>query len=94
MAGVVLEDQAEVESLAERIREAIASVSLAGNAGPIPLHCSIGMAMSDPDTNTVESLIQRADAALYLAKRRGRDQAVWHERPGASDASSGAQGPP
>lgn len=94
VAGVVIEDRDEVESLAQRIREAIASVSLASSAGRIPLRCSIGMAMSGPETTTVESLIQRADAALYLAKRRGRDRAVWDERPDTRDASTGATTPP
>jgi diguanylate cyclase (GGDEF)-like protein len=72
-------DREQVQILAERIRTAVAAQQLFGPAGRIPLHCSIGMALSGPDVTTVDALIKRADSALYRAKRRGRDQVAWAE---------------
>jgi PleD family two-component response regulator len=39
--------------------------------------CSIGVAQSEPGDRTVESLIDRADHALYVAKANGRGQVKW-----------------
>jgi diguanylate cyclase (GGDEF)-like protein len=78
----------EVERLAERILEAVGARSVDTLSGPIPLQCSIGMAMSDADVTTVDALIHRADAALYEAKRRGRDRAVWADEGGMRSAAA------
>jgi diguanylate cyclase (GGDEF)-like protein len=39
-------------------------------------HCSvsIGIAVSQAPDDTVDQLLARADAALYLAKAKGRDR--------------------
>jgi diguanylate cyclase (GGDEF)-like protein len=77
----------EVQLLAERIRAAVADQVLFGRHGPVSLHCSIGMAMSDAHVTTVDALIHRADSALYLAKGRGRNQVAWAD---ATDTAAGA----
>jgi GGDEF domain-containing protein len=43
------------------------------------LGCSIGVAVSGPSDATVLGLIQRADHALYEAKKYGRGQVRWFE---------------
>jgi diguanylate cyclase (GGDEF)-like protein len=80
LVASIVGDRVEVQLLAERIREAVAAQQLFGRNGPIPLHCSIGMALSDRAVGTVDALIHRADSALYLAKGRGRDQVAWADR--------------
>ncbi|MDZ7678080.1 MAG: sensor domain-containing diguanylate cyclase [Acidimicrobiales bacterium] len=76
VAGAVADDAGEVEGLAERIRDAIGSTRLGTVDGPIGLHCSIGMALSLPG-DSVDLLVQRADAAMYDAKKQGRDRIAW-----------------
>lgn len=60
-------------TLAERIRSAIAAMSVDG----LQVTVSIGVAgISETGTTSPESLIERADDALYEAKRAGRNQVV------------------
>jgi len=40
---------------------------------PELLTCSMGVAVFPEDARTVETLIERADAALYLSKSRGKN---------------------
>lgn len=61
--------------IAERIRQSIARMDFSNNKGQLQVTTSIGCATMHLDDN-VESLVQRADEALYLAKRRGRDRVV------------------
>ena len=64
--------------LAERLRSAVQALPLVvgGRGGTINLTLSIGVATSPEHGTTVESLFAAADAALYEAKRRGRNRAV------------------
>ena len=68
----------EIVAFAERIRTAVAlqSVEVAGGEA-VPLHCSIGVALSGPGTETAAALVRAADEAMYLAKHAGRDQVAW-----------------
>lgn len=63
---------------AERLRRKVVGAPLVGvcDRGPVPLAVSIGVAELDPDEDTVGTLIQRADQALYSAKSGGRNQVV------------------
>ena len=67
-------DAAAAIPIAQRILERVAAVSVAGFGTPIRLTCSIGVAASDTLGVWGEHLIARADAAVYVAKRQGRNQ--------------------
>ena len=60
-------------SIAERIRERVAGVRVEGFGLPIRLTCSIGVAASDTLGVWGQHLIAQADAAVYAAKRAGRN---------------------
>ena len=61
-------------AIAERIRERVANVRVDGYGAPIRLTCSIGVAASDALGVWGEHLLERADAAVYVAKRAGRNR--------------------
>jgi diguanylate cyclase (GGDEF)-like protein len=84
VAGTTLEGPAEAKQLAERIRQAVAGQELVSPDGRVPLHCSIGVALAGEQkesVDSVDSLVRRADAALYAAKRGGRDRVAFHGDP-------------
>jgi len=65
-------DGARTSRLAERIRQQVArSVTVVGGQR-IEVACSIGVAVSEQSDVSVDSLMHRADQALYLAKAEGR----------------------
>ena len=67
-------DISRAMEVAERLRVAIASCPIDISQGTVDLTVSIGVAALDTDGNmAVESLLDRADKALYAAKREGRD---------------------
>jgi diguanylate cyclase (GGDEF)-like protein len=64
--------------IASRISELISGSVVHGDDGSFrKLGCSIGIAVSKSSDSTVESLIERADHALYVAKANGRGQVRW-----------------
>lgn len=67
-------DVGAAEPIAERIRNRVASVSVEGFGAPIRVTCSIGVATSDMLGVWGEKLIARADEAVYVAKRAGRNR--------------------
>jgi len=61
--------------VAQRICQRVADLRLGGfAAAPISLTCSIGVASSDTLQVWGQHLIAQADAAVYAAKRAGRNQ--------------------
>jgi diguanylate cyclase (GGDEF)-like protein len=72
-------DDAELRTLGERLRAAVASgpVALAGRQ-PRPVTVSVGAARHDGLTHSPELLLRQADSALYAAKRRGRNRVCLH----------------
>jgi diguanylate cyclase (GGDEF)-like protein/PAS domain S-box-containing protein len=76
---VILEDStlADAVRVAEEIRRGLAARTVPGADGT-PLHATVsaGCAVIDPADPTRESLIGRADVALFMAKRAGRNQVV------------------
>ncbi|MEP7243953.1 MAG: diguanylate cyclase [Gammaproteobacteria bacterium] len=65
---------AAAHAIAERIRERVAGVRVEGYGIPIRVTCSIGVAASDTLGVWGEHLIAQADAAVYAAKRAGRNR--------------------
>ncbi|MGD0451977.1 MAG: GGDEF domain-containing protein [Solirubrobacteraceae bacterium] len=78
---------ADAERLAERVRGALEAEDPAG-LGAVPMSAGILSAVAP---NDIEAMLHGADAALYEAKRTGRDRTVVSERvnPGYSSAVAG-----
>jgi diguanylate cyclase (GGDEF)-like protein/PAS domain S-box-containing protein len=75
----ILEDSAlpDAARVAEEVRRSLESRTVPGADGT-PLHATVsaGCAVIDPANPTRESLIGRADVALFMAKEAGRNQVV------------------
>jgi len=69
--------------VAERILETVAALRIESDKGPLSVTLSIGIAeMSrEPVDECVESIVQRADKALYLAKAEGRNRITTYSQP-------------
>jgi len=67
-------DAAAATPIAQRIVERVADVRVQGFGNPISVTCSIGIAASDTLGIWGEPLLAQADAAVYVAKRSGRNQ--------------------
>jgi diguanylate cyclase (GGDEF)-like protein len=61
--------------LAERFRESVSNLAIRVGNRTIGVTCSIGAAEWEPG-DTIDTLLRRADAALYEAKRTGRNRVV------------------
>ncbi len=64
-------------TMAERLRQQVAEIVIKHKAGPVRITVSIGAAILLPDDFNSEGVLHRADAALYEAKDRGRNQTYW-----------------
>jgi diguanylate cyclase (GGDEF)-like protein/PAS domain S-box-containing protein len=60
--------------VAERIRRAVADQAIETKAGPIHVTISIGVDEFDSCCENLDTLINRADRAMYIAKHNGRNQ--------------------
>jgi diguanylate cyclase (GGDEF)-like protein len=65
--------------VAERIRAAIAGSPLHRDGAAVVTSVSIGIAAYPDHARSMDSLLARADRAMYLAKQRGRDGVVKFE---------------
>lgn len=61
--------------LAERFRESVGNLPVRANNGTIRVTCSVGAAEWEPG-DTLDTLLRRADSALYEAKRAGRNRVI------------------
>ncbi len=69
--------------LSQRLMNAIRSYAFPTEKGELKLTASIGIAQWKEKNESLSGLIEKADQALYDAKRRGRDRVVIH---GESDS--------
>lgn len=70
-------DARGVAEAAERLRAAVEGTAIDVGAGAVSVTISVGVAWVDPgpgnDRSDLATLIERADSALYAAKRAGRN---------------------
>ncbi len=64
--------------MAESLRMAIAAQLIAYEGGALKVTASFGVALSDPE-EMADGLKERSDAALYAAKKSGRNCVYWHD---------------
>ena len=64
--------------VAERLRDAVAGVPfrISATAAEAQVTTSVGIATLEVDGEGADSLLRRADKALYQAKNNGRNQVV------------------
>jgi diguanylate cyclase (GGDEF)-like protein len=66
--------------MAEKIRVRVADQPTRFKDKDIEVTVSLGLATQDTDQElTREEIIRRADTALYVSKRRGRDRATSYD---------------
>jgi len=75
--AIVLSGEAEGIAVARRLPQCIADAPLAMTSGVLSCRISLGAALLAPGIATVDSAVRQADAALYSAKRNGRNQSVF-----------------
>jgi len=78
-------DKARAVEVAERIRDLVAVEAMSRDPGRVAVTISIGVAAFPEDGHTPETVIASADAALYHAKRNGRNRTVLASRDLRSD---------
>lgn len=61
---------------AERLRAELADLTVAVPGGTVQVTASFGVATLHPDDPDVDAVLRRADAAMYVAKDRGRNRVV------------------
>lgn len=76
LAAPVAGGDAPLRHLAERVRESLA-ITVPAPGQVIAVRASIGVARFPTDAADMESLLQAADQAMYVAKERGRDCVVF-----------------
>ncbi|KKB09502.1 PleD family two-component system response regulator [Devosia chinhatensis] len=71
-------DFAQADAVAERVRQSIAEKGFeVGNGRPLSVTVSVGVSLNETRADTPESLVKRADVALYRAKREGRNRVIF-----------------
>ena len=74
------------------MRRQIATLAMVADGKTLPVTVSVGVAVAGTAELGITALIERADEALYQAKREGRDRCAWPVPPRAGarrDADSG-----
>lgn len=95
--GVVLPEttREKATAVAERLRARIAARKFETSESPLPLSVtiSVGLAVFPQDAGEKAALIEKADQALYLAKRSGKNCVVSAEALGALSGDESVPGP-
>jgi diguanylate cyclase (GGDEF)-like protein len=84
-------DAEEATSVCERLRELLACSRFVGESAPVSLTVSIGVASERGESADYEQLVNAADAALYEAKRQGRNRTCTAEEQALPSAEMKAQ---
>ena len=66
----------KAELLADRLRQQIEKVEIETEKGPVSLTLSFGVAQFTPKDGSIENTLNRADKALYAAKKAGRNRVM------------------
>ena len=66
----------EAKTIAERIKNKVSKHKFLKEDGPVYITLSIGIASFPEHGNNAEEILQKADAALFYAKEKGRDKIV------------------
>jgi len=76
--GVLLPEtsMAEAVKMAERLRTVVSQIRLKTDHGKLDFTASLGVAAWQPDDETDDTVVNRADAALYVSKEQGRNRAT------------------
>jgi putative two-component system response regulator len=83
-------NRADAVKLAERMRETVAAMTIDCQRGPgFQVTMSFGVAAYPVDAADGELLLQRGDAAMYLAKQLGRNRVATIDDAAAVDDGSG-----
>ncbi|MFA5271306.1 MAG: diguanylate cyclase [Candidatus Omnitrophota bacterium] len=72
---------------AERIMEKVRSSQFSFNNQTVKQTISMGFALFPDDADVLEGLIERADQALYLAKKRGKNNFAYYKEVSVSQIS-------
>lgn len=67
-------DEERAKGVADRLRHLISEQAVTFNEMDVQITISIGIAVFDPKRDTLDDVINRADNALYLAKRLGKNR--------------------
>jgi len=70
-------EQPDIEGVAERLRLAFAEQSPRATPDGTPVTLCVGLSAGHPD-DSVNTVIERADQALYQAKSAGRNRVIFH----------------
>lgn len=73
-------DQEVGTIVSERIRAELAAHPIPTVAGPLSITVSIGVTQAYPEIDNPETMLRRADAAMYRAKSGGRNRVVQATR--------------
>lgn len=63
-------------NVADRLRKAIRQCEIVTDEAKIKLTCSFGIAQMSAEDSHIDSVLKRADSAMYNAKKNGRDCVV------------------
>ena len=69
-------DLAAAMDVAEKLRRSLSGLKFPGSHPPIAVSASFGVAALDPGSDDIDSLLVKADEALYDAKAAGRNKAL------------------
>jgi diguanylate cyclase (GGDEF)-like protein/PAS domain S-box-containing protein/putative nucleotidyltransferase with HDIG domain len=88
---VLVQTARDVETLsrtADRIRRSISATPISAAGAPLTIHASAGAAIRTPSVESGSMLVDRADRALYAAKRRGRNRTVRFDEVNPGDSAN------